>query len=55
VRKEAEKGAQASKKKKLHLNLIPKPKGSPGDGYNLQKEMRLEDKPQKYNAILVRP
>jgi hypothetical protein len=54
ARKEAKKKASTVKKvKPAQVETIPKPKGSPGDGYNLQREMGLEDQAQKYNVILV--
>ena len=34
--------------------LIPKPKGSAGNGYCLQKEMGLQNKKPLYNRLVVR-
>lgn len=35
------------------IRLIPKPRGSPGDGYCLIEEMGLETDKLSYNAIVV--
>ena len=54
-REAAEKKAGEAMKAKNEpaLKMIPRPKGSAGDGFNLRMEMGLEDKEQQYNAILV--
>jgi hypothetical protein len=54
-RKAAEKKAEETikMKNKPVLKMIPRPKGSAGDRFNLCTEMGLEDKEQQYNAILV--
>lgn len=49
ARKDAEKKAGTTRKvKPAQVQTIPKPKGSPGDGYNLRREMGLDDEPQQH-------
>ena len=39
----------------LYSQLIPKPRGSAGDGYRLIEEMGLENEKLSYNAVVVSP